>query len=132
LDSAQGLAQQGLDTRVPQVVILTQLGEHRTNLSLAKAEATQRGKELGEHVERLGVESVTVFGTIRVAEANAHVGVALNDELAAMPRSVVGSAQGYEVCDVVAPTLGAQLDVVHVEKRCVATTRYPATMLISE
>ena len=81
---------------------------------------------------RLGIERLAVLGAISMSEANAHVGVALNDELAAMPRSVMGSTQGHEVCELVSPTFGAQLDVVHVEKRRVATTRRSATMLISE
>jgi hypothetical protein len=65
-------------------------------------------------------------------EADAHVGVALEDELAAMSRSVVSSAQGNDISELVAPAFGAQLDVMQIEKRCTSATGHPAAVLVAQ
>jgi hypothetical protein len=72
LDPAQTFAQQVLDTRVSKGVVLAELGEHRQDLSLSKAQATQRREELGLGVERLGSQHLAVFGAIPMPEVNAH------------------------------------------------------------
>ena len=49
-----------------------------------------------------------------------------------MGRSVMGRARSNEVCELIATTLGAQLDMVDIEKRCVSATWHPAAVLVAQ
>jgi len=60
------------------------------------------------------------------------VGVAFDDEVAAMRRAVMGSTNSHEIGELVAAAFGAQLHVMQVDKRRVSATGHSAAVLITE
>jgi hypothetical protein len=56
---AECFAEQACGGQLPMVIAL-QLGEHRSDLSLAKTEVAQRGEDLGVHIDGVGIDRLTV------------------------------------------------------------------------
>jgi hypothetical protein len=74
---------------------------------------------------------MTVRAAVGMAEANLTGRVCFDQERAAMDRAVMSSAKGENISQNVATALGAQLDVVQIQKRGVAAAGHAAAVLIS-
>jgi len=70
--------------------------------------------------ERLGLPSVTVFTAVGVSDLECARVASVQEELAAVGRSVVRSANAHEVGCRVWPAFGAQLEMMDVEISCVS------------
>jgi hypothetical protein len=102
--------------------------------AFAEAESAERLECLGADNSRARRDAHgPVLRTVTVLKTQLTVRLPRNGECAAMHGTMVRSTKGYEILELVTPTIGPMLDVVHVHEHCMATTRdYAAPSVASE
>jgi hypothetical protein len=131
LDPAKRLTELMFDARAFQLRVAAKLGEHGLHLGLAEAQLAQGGEELRMHVDDARRPGAAVSRAIRVPEGRRTLAPAVDEQLPAMDGSMMHGAQRRKVRCLIAATLGARLDVVHIDKRGVSAAGHAATVSIA-
>jgi hypothetical protein len=107
-----------------------QLRQRSIHVALAKSKPPQRPERLGSRLERLRVYDPTIGATIRMPEPNLRRRT-IDNELPAMDRAVVGTAEGDQVFGTVGAAFGAEVEVVDVDEDGVAAAGDAAAAVVA-
>jgi hypothetical protein len=129
---AQGLAEVVLEAGASKARLCPQLREHHPDLAFFEAEVAQGREEFGLGVERLGLDDVAVDAAIGMAKDDAAVGSLLDEQRSAMRCAMMAATNGEDIPELVAAALGAQLDVMQIEKRRISAARHLAAVLVAQ
>jgi hypothetical protein len=129
---AQGLAELVLEAGASKARVCAQVREHRPDLAFFEPEVPQGREELGLGVERLGLDDAAVHAAIGMAKDNAAGGVLLDQQGSAVRCPMMAATNGEDIPELVAAALGAQLDVMQIEKGRVSAARHLAAVLVAQ
>jgi hypothetical protein len=134
MNPAQRLPQQIFQARRPKLRVALQLGEHGSDLSLAKAEVAERREDLGVSADDLGraggADRAPIRAAVGVAKANLSVTAPLEVELTAVSGPVVAPTKRQKVLGVVLSAFGPRHEVVNVDEAALRAAGHPAAPLV--